>query len=87
MEDDLFYIKVENNSLITYPPHEHERQEGLSMIAFHAEQVNSFLEAHDIEATYIDPNYVYGYFDEVNGIWTGMIGHVSFQFCFIFHDF
>ena len=47
------------------------------MIAQPSEQVNSFLEAYGIVPTYLDPNYVFGYFDEVNGIWTGMIGHVS----------
>ena len=81
------YFKVENNMLMTYPPFEHQRKEGYSMIAQPSEQVNSFLEAYGIVPTYLDPNYVFGYFDEVNGIWTGMIGHVSFQFCFIFHDF
>ena len=77
MEDDYLYLKVENNILINYPPFEHMRREGDPMIAHVPEQVNSFLEACDIEPTYIDPNYVYGYFDEVNGNWTGMIGHVS----------
>ena len=77
MEDDYYFLKIENNTLITYPPFEHQRMEGFSTISFPAEHVNTFLEANDIIPTYIDPNYVYGYFDEVNGNWTGMIGHVK----------
>ena len=78
MEDDLLYLKVENSTLITYPPSfEHERKEGQSLIAFPSEQVNSFLKDYNIEPTYIDPDYVYGYYDEVNRNWTGMMGHVS----------
>ena len=56
---------------------QHMQREGYSSIANLEEQVNSFLEIYDIEATFIDPNWVYGYFDEVTGKWTGMIGHVS----------
>ena len=76
MEDELLYLKVENNTLITHPPLEHQRLEGYSFIAFPPEHVNSFLEIYNIVPTYIDPNDTYGYFDEVNGVWTGMIGHV-----------
>lgn len=76
MDDHYLYLKVENNTLLTYP-FEHELKEGYSFVAFPSEHINSFLEAHGIVPTYIDSNYDYGYYDEVNGKWTGMIGHVS----------
>ena len=56
---------------------DNKRLEGWSYIA---DQVNSFLDMNAIDPTYIDPNWVYGYFDEVHGNWTGMIGHVSVFF-------
>ena len=75
MEDDVLLFKVVNNTLIIYHNNTDEWQgAGYTYIA---DQVNTFLKAYDIEPTYIDPNYTYGYFDEVNGNWTGMIGHVS----------
>ena len=78
MEDDYLHLKVVNNKLITFPKieFEHQRREGEFEITPHPGQVNSFLETYNIVPTYIDPNYVYGYYDEVNGNWTGMIGHV-----------
>ena len=77
MEHEPVHLKVENNTLITYPPLQHQRIEDLPFIALFPEHINSFLEAYNIEPTYIDPNYVYGIFDEIHGNWTGMMGHVS----------
>lgn len=76
MDQEWLFLKVENNTLITFPQYQHEHTEGYSYISFPAEQVNTFLEAHSIVPTYIDPNYVYGYYDNINKIWTGMMGHV-----------
>ena len=93
MEDDLLYIKVENNSLKVYPPVQHGLLTGKlynketiyyssliagnQLMAYPPEHVNSFLKEFGVVADYIDPNFVYGFFDEVTGTWSGMMEHVN----------
>ena len=75
MEDDVLLFKVVNNTLIIYHNNTDEWQgAGYTYIA---DQVNTFLKAYDIEPTYIDPNFVYGYLDEVTETWSGMMEHVK----------
>ena len=75
MDDDWLYLKVVNGTLVSYP-YLHGLKTAYSYITYPVEHVNSFLDAYNIEPTYIDPNFVYGYIDEATGLWTGMLGHV-----------
>ena len=74
MDDYYLYLYVENNTLTSY---DFEHNLEAPVIAHPAEHVNSFLVEYNIVPTYIDPNYTYGWYDEVNESWTGMIGHVN----------
>ena len=56
----LFNYCCTGNQLIAYPP----------------EHLNTFFEEHGVVADYIDPNFVYGFFDEGTGTWSGMMEHV-----------
>lgn len=81
MEDDFLYILVENNTLVTYPTFLHGEMSsaGESNIPYPPEHINTFIEAYDIVPDYIDPNYIYGRYDEVTGKWSGMLGHVKLR--------
>ena len=49
---------------------------GNQLIAYPPEHLNTFLEDYGVVADYIDPNFVYGFFDEETGTWSGMMEHV-----------
>ena len=51
--------------------------QGNQLIAYPPEHLNTFLEEYGVVADYIDPDFVYGYFDEVTGTWSGMMEHVG----------
>ena len=81
MEDPYnILIRIENDTIFYKPNIPHGLMSDTSLISSHAEQVSSFLEEYGIVPTFIDSNRVYGAYDEVNGNWTGMIGHVNHIF-------
>ena len=77
-------IKIKDDIIYYYPNIPHGLWTGTSLIASHAEQTNTFLEEFGIVPTFIDSKWVYGAYDEVNGNWTGMIGHVCWIFVLFF---
>ena len=84
MEDDFLYILVVNNTLVTYPPFLHGEMSsiGSGNIPYPPEHINTFIEAYNIVPDYIDPDYIYGRYNELHGNWSGMLGHVSQVFHF-----
>ena len=40
------------------------------------EHINTFIARNGLAVDYIDPNYVYGRYNNLFGNWSGMIGHV-----------
>ena len=78
MEDDVSFLKVVDNKMIEYPRITYH---GLISHGNIVEKVpghiNTFIQSTGLVVDYIDPNYVYGLYNEEFGNWTGMIGHVG----------
>ena len=77
MEDDLLFLKVVDNKMIEYPPVIHGLLTDNNFMEYPAEHINTFIQSTGLVVDYIDPNYVYGLYNEEFGNWTGMIGHVG----------
>ena len=76
MEDDYLNIMVKDNNMEIYPTYLHGMNTGHFFITSPPEHINTFIARNGLAVDYIDPNYVYGRYNNLFGNWSGMIGHV-----------
>ena len=71
-------LKVENNTLIhNLLPHVYKPMYGQhSQLSRDWEVLSKFFALHNIEPTWLDCNYTWGWYDEEQGAWTGCMGKV-----------
>ena len=68
-------IKVENNTLIRYPPKQYIYGQTTDM-SHDWEVLEKFFTLHNIEANWLDCKMSWGSFDKNTGAWTGCMGKV-----------
>ena len=73
--NDPLIMTVENNTLMPYPPVGFSLGEA-SSLSFDWEVLSKFFALHNIEPTWLDCNYTWGWYDEEQGAWTGCVGKV-----------
>ena len=70
-------FKVINNSLVNIPrevaDHVHD---DYGFMPYNWEILSMFFSFHNIEPSWLDCNYTYGWYDEELGGWTGCVGKV-----------
>ena len=68
-------LKVENNTLVKYPKQSFIHGMG-SKMSYNWEVLSKFFLIHNIEPTWLNCNYTWGWYDEELGGWTGCMGKV-----------
>ena len=70
------WFKVENNKLLPYPPLGTDLYGVYSAMSYNWEVLSKFFSLYNIEPNWVHCNYIFGYYDEELGGWTGCMGKV-----------
>ena len=74
--NDYNILKVENNTLMPYPPLGTYLYGERAQLSYTWEVLLKFFSVQNIEPNWLNCDYTYGYYDEELGGWTGCIGKV-----------
>ena len=74
--NEFLNFKVENNTLMPYPPMGTYLYGEQSALSNNWEVLIMFFSMYNIEPNWLDCNYTYGWYDEDLGGWTGCMGKV-----------
>ena len=74
--NDYDILKVENNTLMPYPPLGAHFPGERSTLSYNWEVLSKFLALYNIEPNWLDCGFSWGWYDEDKGRWTGCVGKV-----------
>ena len=69
-------MKVENNTLMPYPPHGTHLHGEISAVSYVWEILSKFLSIHNIEPNWLNCGFSWGWYSAELGGWTGCMGKV-----------
>ena len=69
-------LVIENNTLIPYPPRSGFLYGQKSQWSYDWEVLSKFFSIHNIEPSWLDCDFTWGWYDEELGGWTGCMGKV-----------
>ena len=73
---EISLMKVENNTLMPYPPHGTHLYGEISAVSYVWEILSKFLTVHNIEPNWLDCHFSWGWYSQELGGWTGCMGKV-----------
>ena len=74
--NDYNILKVENNTLMPYPPLGTYLYGEMAALSYSWEVLLKFFSIHSIEPNWLNCDFTWGWFDEEQGGWTGCMGKV-----------
>ena len=74
--NDYNILKVENNTLMPYPPHGTHLHGEISAVSYVWEILSTFISIHNIEPNWLNCGFSWGWYSAELGGWTGCMGKV-----------